>query len=433
MGKKGKKSSRRAEVEDFDDTMSLNSSDTTGLAGASWEGSQLDPDETFTGGDDEDAADSKIQAFAESVDLLTEKRPKLREKGLEQCTAFLRGNSLMDEEDVIGSYQETLLDATVTCLRRKGEEGERAAGLLAVIFLTLDEVSDQAWERTARRLRQLASTADEPRDAGVRAGALVALGAGLFAGCSSDPEDTEWLQQTCLSALETSPHSQVCEAAFRCWGLMASTFAQPREQLRLVTSSRPPLLPLISLHLGRDDASLRKAAGELAVIIHEIRTSAEESEDVGFIDSLSFDENEWNAIRNLLHERATETSKRVSKEAKKAQHATFRTWLRAIDDNEGPDETVKFRDGYVDVATWATWGRMQILRLCLRGGLGVHLKDTSRIEAILEDALVREDELEDHTVVKSKSSAASRAKSMGREKERQQRQAKKDSFLSADD
>lgn len=153
----------------------------------------------------------------------------------------------------------------------------------------------------------------------------------------------------------------------------------------------------------------------------------------------------WESIRSSLHRLANDSSKRLSKTAKKEQHATFRRFLRTVDEftNEGfseldskatPNATVSFIGGKVACESWLEFCKLSQLRRVLAGGLPDHLSLSEGVAALIMSESLEIEEVSDEREKdsKGKRSAGGKEKMAKRGKERSNRQQEKNSFFQED-
>lgn len=390
--------------------------------------------------------------IGEVVDNLGEKRGKTREGALRDLAAVLRQYHPA-HDTALAQYEETLPGLLMQCARRGAgkKEGELAAEALAVLFVATSD-GDDLWRRAGPALRKLASRCGAPGDdaaAAARAAVVRAAAMGCFV-LSQSPEETYTLLslfgKIAVGAMgdagaddDIPAPAPVRAAALEGWSLLATTL--PDDGSR-VSGGRLLLPAILSALRGggesggsSEDADWRVAAATVAALVHESLTAHKETleENGESYFPEPGDDDLWMAIREAVHERATVSHKRMSKAAKKEQHAAFRGFLRALDANEAPDTRLAFASGHVEVTNWVQHVHLLSFRRVLQGGLPAHLHGNDIMAAIFAEVMERDDELvadDDHH--RSKSSAAGRARTRQRGKERAQRQTDKDRFLDAD-
>ena len=235
--------------------------------------------------------------------------------------------------------------------------------------------------------------------------------------------------------------------------------------------------------LGKAGFELKFQAGFPVALLGEARAAEKaELEEEGESYACAEGEEElWLALRASLHRLANESSKRLSKAAKKEQHAAFRHFLRAVDASlaafngssssggggGGGDDlryfdaceveaahgagagldaklgaVVKFPGGKVECATWSDLARLSSLRQALRGGIGPHLAgNVPLLPALLGAAyegsgladLQDLDALVGRRERRKKGSAASRKATQGRTKQRNAKRSAKGNFFDVGD
>lgn len=155
------------------------------------------------------------------------------------------------------------------------------------------------------------------------------------------------------------------------------------------------------------------------------------------------DAEHWESVRTSLHRLANDSSKKLSKTAKKEQHATFRRFLSSLDEftAEGvseldskstPNAIVSFIGGKVTCESWLEYGKLSQLRRCLSGGLPDHLCQGEVAALIMSDSLQLE-HVSDQNIEHGKRSAGGKVKMSQRGKERSNKEHEKNSFFEQDE
>jgi len=230
------------------------------------------------------------------------------------------------------------------------------------------------------------------------------------------------------------------------------------------------LLPVVNEVLGDEDGQhpptveLRLEAGLTAVLLAEASSEARE-EPGDFASVASGDAEEaWPSVQASLVRLSTESHKRMSKDVKRDQHANFRKLATADDTllhpasdslradlsgsaeavSGGPDRwpgaKLMFPGGSVVCDSWREVAKLALLRRCLGGDVGSHLRSNPVVAHIMSES--REvDDIDDEDFdgfgagssggyeERGKGSEAGRKKTAMRVKERDQKLVAKETFL----
>jgi hypothetical protein len=268
--------------------------------------------------------------------------------------------------------------------------------------------------------------------------------------------------------------SVVRAAALQGWQALASTALGGRAsavRLRGGAGLLPTVVALLADNEGQHPptAELRLEAGLAAVVLAEAvveaRAGAAES---GEADTAACGEAEaWPAVQASLARLATESHKRLAKDAKREQHAYFRKLAAAAnallhpaggegaaDDGDcggaaassgGPDcwpsATLPFPGGCVACGSWREVAKLALLRRCLAGDVGSHLRAKHVVATLMADSRDADDEDDEDFDgfgaggggsgydERGKSSEAGRKKTAKRGKERDQKVMAKGAFF----
>ncbi|ORY86800.1 interferon-related developmental regulator-domain-containing protein [Protomyces lactucae-debilis] len=184
------------------------------------------------------------------------------------------------------------------------------------------------------------------------------IGAGEDAGCVAAAQDAVALALTAMEGSDTALESaQIC-------------------------------LPCLVDQLESVDLKVRTSAGEAIALAFEI-TGVHDPEDEEAIAEYKANPpiDDTHFLIRQLSQLSTESSKRVSKQHRKEQHAAFREILATVSNPHGlvssgstPQETLRFgkhRGQVLYVTTWLGAVRLAHLRRVLGGGLQVFLRQSS--------------------------------------------------------
>lgn len=205
------------------------------------------------------------------------------------------------------------------------------------------------------------------------------------------------------------------------------------------------LLPLLARCLDSPDAGLRGSAGECVSLVHECRLNlgldgdeADNATERRFRRG-SWDGSEWEVlmdeVRQRIAELSMESSRNMSRQAKKAQRATFRDFMNTVMDDESPEEEVNWRGGKLTLNSWNEIVQLNFVRHCLQGGFQIQLMHNETLHAVFGATFSANgtslSQLEKRLIM-SKTSEASKAADKAMTKQRRTRTNVKNHFLTAD-
>ncbi|KAF0299041.1 Interferon-related developmental regulator 1 [Amphibalanus amphitrite] len=277
------------------------------------------------------------------------------------CTAF----SKEYVPEFVESRRMTLSDTVEKSLKKgKSVEVAAAADLAVLICLQLADVSGV--ELVYSELRHTLATlvADNAQPAAARAKCCLALGAICYL---SNAEPTEvHANMSLLESLVFSSARQdggagpaaaavsppLATAALQAWTLMVTDVSH-NALLKVAESQLPRLTAL----LESPDVELRIAAGEAIVALYELLWS--------------------------LRQLATDSTKTRKKSDRKQQRCVFRDILHTFEDDEYPNDQVKFGREVLLIDTWSKKRLYDFLASVLRSGTNTHLKQNELVRAAL--------------------------------------------------
>ncbi|CAM9153053.1 unnamed protein product, partial [Sphacelaria rigidula] len=276
-GKKGSaaRPSREDAQDDFDEAMSTTSWDTNDTYGSAIDNGGQQESYYINGGGARsdtgsvaDVGESKaVDDFKDAVELLTEKRASTRQSGLKTVMKFMLHSP--DLGPVL-AMQETILQALIGVLRRKGTEveGVHALRALSVLCVCIGPEEEDTFKALRRPLRTIITRS---KHLGVRVGAVHTLALACFI-CSSDDDNTsETLDLLAEVFGRTSDGLDVPDelvaAALSGWGLLATTVSRAWVATRMTIQH----LKLFRDLLGSNDMDVRIEAGENLALLYESR------------------------------------------------------------------------------------------------------------------------------------------------------------------
>jgi len=334
----------------------------------------------FSGGEAE-AVDESSQQEAweakvkEAIDLAGHKAAATRVKALEAlCAGFLRRYS----PDFTSGQQLTVCEVVSRGLK-KGKAGEVClAGRLGVLLaLQLADCEEVYRELRALCLQLLG---DKTQGTGSRAAlahtiaGLAFLGGGEIAEVLSVMEALEAVFSASFvkdaSVPCPAPEVQALHAAaLSCWGLLLTLLSSGEVARRGVKWLRN-----MRGLLHSSDVELRITAGENIALILEFAYDHDEEYQPEGLDDLV----------DILKDLATDSSKSKSKKDRKEQRSSFRDILRAVEEGDGPSESIKFAKEQMYLDCW--YKKLQYDWFCkiLGTGMNLHLSTNPMLREIFE-------------------------------------------------
>ncbi|KAJ8047890.1 Interferon-related developmental regulator 1 [Holothuria leucospilota] len=313
----------------------------------------------------------------ELIDGTTQKSASGRKTCLEGLRAAFAKKFL---PEFVEKRKATLTDCIERCIKRgKGEEQAAAVMLSILVFIQLGGSSDT--EEVFNQIKPVLLTLlqDKSASSKARRSCAFALGVGSFIA----PGDYETLKAS-MNTLEqifsqsyfkgdgSSPthspevHKLHC-AALSAWTLLLSIMSA-----RIVDQMIGSHLPKLPQLLESDDVNLRIVAGEAIALFYELARE-EDEEFVG---------DDLDELMVKLKELATDSNKYRAKKDRRQQRSSFRDIMKTIENNEAPDEVIKFGQEYVELDSWVRRRQYSALREVLGSGTNIHLKENSLLREI---------------------------------------------------
>ncbi|XP_021957699.1 interferon-related developmental regulator 2 isoform X2 [Folsomia candida] len=150
--------------------------------------------------------------------------------------------------------------------------------------------------------------------------------------------------------------------------------------------------------LDHPDLEMRLCAGEALAILVEMCELTEDSEDT-YSESEETDEDDISKMRNghsnkktnmkvlieKLRELSVESHKYRAKKDRRQQHHSFRDYLHAVEDGDGPGFVMRFGSGEVlEIESWAKKRQYDAICKVLGSGINRHLVENMMIRQVLE-------------------------------------------------
>ncbi|XP_037091481.1 interferon-related developmental regulator 2-like [Pollicipes pollicipes] len=332
-------------------------------------------------GDQEVDDSSQAELFEEKVGLALDgaldKSVTTRTNSLlALCTAF----SKKYVPDIVESRRMTLCDAVEKCLK-KGKSAEVAAAADLAVLVSLQLRDPASVELVYAELRHTLATlaADNTAPAAARAKCCLALAVICYLG-GTEPSELHAnmaLLETVFGAARPRDGAALATpaeplplhtAALQAWTLLVADVSH--NALLKVADSQ---LPCLTALLDSPDVELRIAAGEAIVAVYETLWSVDDTYVGDDLDQLCA----------KLKQLATDSAKSRTKRDRKQQRCSFRDILRTFEEDEYPNDQVKFGKEVLLIDTWSKKHLYDFLASVLRSGTNAHLKENELVRAAL--------------------------------------------------
>nr|CAB3255266.1 interferon-related developmental regulator 2 [Phallusia mammillata] len=325
--------------------------------------------------------DTEIR-LKEVIEGLTEKNAKHRQNCLIEIRKAFASTWLVA---FLENYQETLLDYMEKCLRKgKGEEQSLAADALAVVGTQV--VACGEGERLFLQFKSILLVIISDKSASTVARTNCCRTLGLLTFMAVDEVAQIY---SCMSAFETvfrqsylkgdksvptvSPLvSDLHMSALSAWGLLLSVVPWSK----VVESAESHLSKLPEL-LTSNNVMLRITAGETIALFYEIYRTEDSERLVRRLLN----------VRDLtedLHLLATDSSKHRAKKDRRQQRSSFRDILRAVENGDTPEDSIKFGSEILYICSWTGKRQYSAVKDTLSTGMNFHLKENPLLRDIFE-------------------------------------------------
>ncbi|CAG2100364.1 unnamed protein product [Medioppia subpectinata] len=381
-GKAVRKEDLRSVVsDDCDSVIADNVSVTSYTSSAKWEAGSDDMNGATDDCNNEDNGvyiDDFEEKLIEAIDQTSGKSAKTRQLALDSVRKALITrfcfDFLMDRKVTIGDVLEH-------SVKRKGEELGSAALLSGVVFISLGASDDSDAIFAEIESHLVASLIDPSVPASVRSKCAAALGLGYFITNNGvDLMDSIMeLFQSIFSAsflkgngaipTHTPDMTSLHASALYAWTLLLTLYT-PSAALHLAEKLSKKLTEL----LDSPDVELRIAAGECIAVLSEI--SRERDDDFEF--------EEMDALCDKLRSLATDSQKFRAKKDRRQQRSSFRDILKAVEEREPPNITVKFGRERLVIDSWCRKRQYDAFCYVLKSGMNLHLAENDLLREIFE-------------------------------------------------
>jgi len=253
--------------------------------------------------------------------------------------------------------------------------------LASVVFITLGATDETSAMFAALQPYFVPALADPTVSPHIRAKCSVALSLGHFItnnGLDSIDAIMDLFQSIFAGSFlkgngaiptHTPEISSLHASALYAWTLLLTIYA-PSTALRLAEKN----IKRISELLDSPDVDLRIAAGECIAVLHEISCEC--------IEDFEFDE--MDLLCDKLKMLATDSQKFRAKKDRRQQRSSFRDILRALEEKEPPNITVKFGRERLIIDSWCRKRQYDAFCYVLKSGMNLHLAENELLRDIFE-------------------------------------------------
>ncbi|XP_078270277.1 interferon-related developmental regulator 2 [Rhinoraja longicauda] len=324
----------------------------------------------------QEEAEDKLK---ECIDNTMHKSAKTRQNALESLKLALSSKIL---SDFLVERRVTLTDYLERCLK-KGKGEEQALATVVATLLCIQLGSSKEAEDVFQALKSILINilTDKSASLAARHNCATALGTCCYVAANEE-EDLA----SCLMCLESvfsasyikgdgsvpSHNSQTqilhCNA-LQSWSLLVTIC--PPSKIQKFLENHMPKLPGL---LRSDNVSLRIAAGESIALLFELARKTDQDyfyEDTG-------------QLCEKLKALATDGNKHRAKNDRRKQRSIFRDVLHSIEDEECPEETIKFGIECLYIDSWVRRRAYDVFKDVLGTGVRHHLQHNELLRDIFE-------------------------------------------------
>lgn len=412
--------------------------------------------------DNDDAAKQRANKLNEALSLaatLTSDKRSTKREGVHRTlfkaiTQYATGST---GQEILESNWGNVSEACLFSLRSgKSSEQYAACRVLEASSIILGEDQDEIVCQLNAPLKKIVNATG--RATVVRCAALRCLSMVHFicgTDCLEEGEDSMSVIELCEKVAAENYRGESVNPLLRatgldCWSLLSTTFHDAHiasgdgHDDTLDLGRGLQLLNLLASCLDSSDAGLRRSAGECVSLIHEARLNLGLDEDEAHNTTQrkfrrgSWDGSEWEVLMDEVKQRIAElsvdSSKVMSKQAKKLQRANFRDFNNTIVDDESPDEVVNWRGGKLTLKSWKEIIQLNFIRHCLQGGFQIQLMTNETLQGVFGVTYTSGSSLSrlEKRLYMSKTSEAAKAADKAMTKQRKTRTNVKNHFLTAD-
>ncbi|XP_051873694.1 interferon-related developmental regulator 2 isoform X1 [Pristis pectinata] len=370
-GRNGAKGETQASDDDLASEVLSHYSSTSETASVPEEGNEAINEQMA-----QEEAEDKLK---ECIDNTMDKSAKTRQNALESLKLAFSSKLL---SDFLVERRVTLTDCLERCLKKgKGEEQALAAVVATLLCIQLGPCKEA--EDVFKTLKSILINifSDKSASLAARHNCATALGTCCYIA-ANEAEDLA----SCLTCLESvfsasyikgdgsvpshNSQTQVLHcSALQSWSLLV-TICPPSKIQKFLENHMPKLPDL----LCSDNVSLRIAAGEAIALLFELARKTDQ--DYLYEDS--------GQLCEKLKALATDSNKYRAKNDRRKQRSIFRDVLHSIEDEECPEETVKFGIECLYIDSWVRRRAYDAFKEVLGSGIRHHLQYNELLRDIFE-------------------------------------------------
>ncbi|XP_061187861.1 interferon-related developmental regulator 1-like [Saccostrea echinata] len=324
--------------------------------------------EEGAGPDESSAQENFEDKLKDCIDGLAEKSAQTRKTALDGVMKALSKKYIMD---FLLERKVTLTDYLLKCLKKgKGDEQVLAARCLSLLCIQMGLEAEDIFNEIQPQL--LTAMTDNSVALKARSQCAIGLAVCNFVSCT----DIDIVVKV-LDALEgifktsyrkgdksipshTPDTTHLHASALSGWSLLLSI--APSFLVMKCLGKHIDHLPDL---LHSSDVELRIEAGETLALLYEL--AREEDED--------FEGKDIDNLCETLKKLATDSNKYRAKKDRRQQRSSFRDVLRAVEEGDVPDLTIKFGTESVVIDSWTRKKQYDAFCLVLGSGVYQHLQD----------------------------------------------------------
>lgn len=325
--------------------------------------------------DDTSAIENFEDKLKDCIDGLSQKSAQGRKNCLD---GLIRALSKKYIYDFLIERKMTVADSVSRCLKKgKGDEQALAARCLSLLCIQLGLEAGE--ECTEFQPSLLIIMTDNSAALKARSECATALSICNFIA-SSDIE----VVNSAMNALENvfkcsyrkgdksipSHSPEVCRfhsSALAGWNLLLS-IAPAYLVTKLIVNHLPKLPDL----LLSSDVDLRITAGETIALMYELAREEDEYYEGPDMDGLC----------EILKKLATDSQKHRAKKDRRQQRSSFREILRAVEEGEAPEVTIKFGREALYLDSWVKKKQYDCLCMAIPSGIYQHLQENILVREV---------------------------------------------------
>lgn len=324
----------------------------------------------------QEEAEDKLK---ECIDNTMHKSAKTRQNALESLKLAFSSKIL---SEFLLDRRVTLTDCLERCLK-KGKSEEQALAAVVAILLCIQLGSSKEAEDVFQALKSILINifTDKSASLAARHNCATALGTCCYVAANEEEDLASCL--TCLESVFSASYikgdgsvpshnsqTQILHCnALQSWSLLVTIC--PPSKIQKFLENHMPKLPGL---LCSDNVSLRIAAGETIALLFELARRTDQDyfyEDTG-------------QLCEKLKALATDGNKHRAKNDRRKQRSIFRDVLHSIEDEECPEETVKFGIECLYIDSWVRRRAYDVFKDVLGSGVRHHLQHNELLRDIFE-------------------------------------------------